>query len=145
MLWIKFVPFGLALLFALLGLIMRMCRRRVLKQLNYKKSRCSVETSATIVDLYRVKVDENTTCFPVYKFSCDDKQVVIKNDVSVNPARMRVGKVVNLYYNPEDVREIYVPEERAGSSAGVFKLMSIMLMIVAIILVGLGIWFMIKF
>ncbi len=115
-----------------------------MNQLNYKKSRCSVETSATIADIDRVNVGDKTTCFPVYKFSCDDKQVVIKNDVGINPSKMRVGKVVELYYNPDDVREIYVPAERVENSAGIFKLMSLVLMILAIMFVVLGVWLMIK-
>lgn len=97
-----------------------------------KKERCTFVTAAILVDIHkrydRLHSDERPTYYfyPIYKFIADNgNEVVVKNNISINPKLLKIGQQVTLYFNPNNLNEIYVPEEKAEDSAKIFSLMHI--------------------
>lgn len=103
-----------------------------IKRNKWEKERCTFVTAAILVDIHkqydRLHSDELPTYYfyPIYKFITDiGNEVIVKNNISINPKLLKIGQQVTLYFNPYNLNEIYVPEEKAEDSAKVFSLMHI--------------------
>mgnify|MGYP001052580496 FL=1 len=126
------IPLGLSIIFLFVSYIMYRCKTKVLKEIKEKKERCTFVTAAILVDIHkrydRLHSDERPTYYfyPIYKFIADNgNEVVVKNNISINPKLLKIGQQVTLYFNPNNLNEIYVPEEKAEDSAKIFSLMHI--------------------
>lgn len=135
------IPLGLSIVFFFVSYIMYRCKIKVLKEIKMKKERCTSATVAVLVDIHK-QYDRlhSSDCltyyfYPFYKFIDENgNEVVVKNNVSINPNLLKIGQQVTLYFNPYNLNEIYVPEEKAEDSAKIFSLMHICFLVGGILI-----------
>lgn len=86
-----------------------------------RKENCSVATKGTIVKVIKKynRLGDSTSrhiYLPVYEYMANGKQITVKSEYgSFSFKTYQVGMQVELYYNPHNPTEFYVPADNADS------------------------------
>ena len=106
---------------------------------------CTTQTAGIVSDL-KIKVSEttdtddrghtrttkNVTYAPVFQYYADGRQITKESSVS-SGARFEVGSRITLFYNPNNVEEYYVLEEKAARYVGfIFLLVGVLFIFVGL-------------
>lgn len=81
-----------------------------------QRERATVRTTAAVVDLAMLSRRQrdgyhSTTFSPTYEFYINGEAVQVRSSISQSPSPVQVGDEVELYYNPDNYKEIYIERE----------------------------------
>lgn len=140
------VGVSIIFIFWVISIIFLVIAKNSANSLREKKEKCVSETTATVIDIKKERMgttdDYSYTWYPVYEYTVDGQQITKKSNIGNGETRFEKGQQVTLYYNPDNLEEIYVPEENAESLAALFKVMGTVFLIVGFIplVVGIILW-----
>ncbi|MDE5778010.1 MAG: DUF3592 domain-containing protein [Lachnospiraceae bacterium] len=86
-----------------------------------RKEDCSVAAKGTIVKVIKEynRLGDTTSrhiYYPVYEYMANGEQITVKSKEGLFSSKVyQVGTQVELYYNPQNTEQIYVPSDKAGS------------------------------
>lgn len=129
----------------LLGLIFFIIGLSILNSRKKKEKNCTSKTFGKIVNLikYNNYSDDVSIsgCHPVFEYNIG-KLNFIKKSIFVNShAKYTIGQTVEIYYNPEDYNEYYVPGETIPKKIGkIFTITGVILLIIDILILGFNIF-----
>lgn len=123
---IGFVFLGIGLLLAVIALFLHKFFKR-------RQKKAVAVTTATVVDIVRHKrrnrQTSTTTYAPVYEYYANGTVHKVTSTVSSSPCRFRIGDQLELHFDPEKPRKIYVEAEER------------MLRFICLLLGGMGLLF----
>ncbi len=128
MVWLYVALGVLGLILLLTGILMLVFR-------NKKKDRCTVESTAKIIDVKvkQEKDDEPVVYCPIYEYEYEGKEY--KVDDSKEYKKMpKKGKKIKIYINPEKPKEYYVKSFGKTMTSLLFAVLGAILIILAIVL-----------
>lgn len=102
------------------GFFMLRFSLKLKKKLRQRKEDCSIATEGTIVKVIKkyVRTSDSPSSrymyFPVYEYIANGEKITVKSEYSAYTAQ-QVGTQVELYYNPHNPTEIYVPADKADT------------------------------
>lgn len=101
-----FLPVGI--LFLILGIVIF----RVFKK---KQERASAITTATVVEIIRERSHSSSstmvTYHPVYEYYANGQMQRVRSSVGSSPCPYQVGEQVELHFNPDKPREIFIEKD----------------------------------
>lgn len=103
------------------GFFMLRFSLKLKKKLRQRKEYCSIATEGTIVEVIGKYMHTNNYSnrhmyFPVYEYMANGEKVTTKSEYGKNSrSACQVGTKVELYYNPHNPTEIYVPADKADT------------------------------
>lgn len=101
------------------GFFMLRFSLKLKKKLRRKKEDCSIAAKGTIVKVIKKYVRNSDPrrkhiYYPVYEYMVNGEQITVKSEYGTYTA-CQVGTQVELYYNPHNPTEIYVPADNADT------------------------------
>ena len=136
---IKVIPFLCVGIFLLLSILFFALSKIFNNSLLEKKRLCTKETLATVT---KIRSEENFTSdmtsnsysyYFTYKYDADGEKVEQESKIGSSRKCFAKGDRVKLYYNPKDVRQIYVPDDKTESIGSILKFIAIVFAIVDIV------------
>lgn len=103
------------------GFFMLRYSLKLKKKLRQRKEDCSVATKGTIVKVIKKynRLGDSTSrhiYIPVYEYMANGEQITVKSEYgSFSFKTYQVGMQAELYYNPQNPTEFYVPADNADS------------------------------
>lgn len=99
------------------GFFMLRFSLKLKKKLRQRKEDCSIAVKGAIVNVIKkyVRNSDPRRChiyYPVYEYMANGEQTTVKSEYGSYTA-YQVGTQVDLYYNPRNPTEIYVPDGNA--------------------------------
>lgn len=128
MVWLYVALGVLGLILLITGILMLVFR-------NKKKDRCTVESTAKIIDVKvkQEKDDEPVVYCPIYEYEYEGKEY--KVDDSKEYKKMpKKGKKIKIYINSEKPKEYYVKSFGKTMTSLLFAVLGAILIILAIVL-----------
>lgn len=107
--------------FFIAGFFMLRFSLKLKKKLKQRKEDCSIATEGTVVKAIKKYVRTGDSpnrhmYFPVYEYTGNGEKITVKSEYGTHtPAAYQVGMQVELYYNPHNPTEIYVPADKADT------------------------------
>ncbi len=103
-----------------------------------KQERCTMEVSAVVVDLKETDGDNGTLYSPVYEIVLDGKTETRSNNTysSIYP---EIGEETTIFLNPDNTQEYYAPDGALDILVTVFRVIGIVLLVIAVIFIFLPI------
>ncbi len=102
------------LIFAVLGIVFSVIGGAVLYSSKQSEKNCTFETKGTVVELVekrsRNKHGTSTTYAPVFEYEYNGKVYKYESKLATSPKPFEVGDKVTVMVDPDDPKEIYVPE-----------------------------------
>ena len=86
-----------------------------------RKEGCSIAAKGTIVKVIKEynRLGDSASrhiYYPVYEYMANGEQITVKSKYGLFSSKVyQVGMQVELYYNPQNPEEFYVPSDKAGS------------------------------
>lgn len=109
--------------------IMYVCYKRSITKIEERKADCVAETTATVQDIKEVWIeivdDYSYTWYPIYQYYVNGEQIVLQSEFGGAENTFQKGQQVTLFYNPDNPKEIFVPEEKPETVSRIFKIMSV--------------------
>lgn len=101
---------------------------------------CRKRRKAKLVDYEIIEIPSHekilTYSKPVYKVKINNQYIFVTSKYRYTTLPLDVGEIVTLYYNPHNINEIFVPEERNISLiVGLCCVLGIVSIIVAVLLI----------
>ena len=123
--------------FGILSLLFFSISRICNKNLVEKKRVCTEETTATVINVRTKRilssdVNSNTYYF-TYRYVVDGEIVEQESGTGSSVRCFENGDKVKLYYNPKQIRQIYIPADKTSSVGSIFKFMGIMFACVCVL------------
>lgn len=92
---------------------------------------CSAQTSGIVSDFERtVSIDTDTdhgqtrrkryVYYPVYVYTADGKDITKTSSTGSGSMRFKKGQTVTVCYNPDDVSQYYVAEDKTNARGGIY-------------------------
>lgn len=112
----------LGIVFFLIGFFMRNKHRK-------KALLCTAQTNGTVIDFHcsiSTKTDDDgrrrktTTYYPIFTYMAEGKQITKTSSIGTGSERFQRGQMVTIFYNPNDVEQYYVPEDKAAARGGFY-------------------------
>ena len=101
----------------------------------YKKT-CTEKTTGHVVNIE--KIEEDSTYFPVFQYVANGQHINHKSLFGTSRTKFKIGDEVTVLYNPANVDEHYVEEDKKGNNGGiVFLVFGVLMSISVIILIFL--------
>lgn len=131
---------GMAVIFLFIGLL-------TIQDISKKKQRYTMKTKGIITHLQKQRVSADSTevakmyaYFPFYTYLGNGKEIKGKSVVGVRCGEYESGDIIEVYYNPENVEENYVPAFSAKTKriAGAFLAVGMMLFVCGIIAMAIA-------
>lgn len=128
---LSIVPFILGIIFYFISKIGK-------KHLEKKQKNCNILKEATIVEVKREDfdsfrpTDSFITYYPIYQYEKDNKVIKRIGNVGNKKEKYPIGKTVQIYINPNNDNDIYVPSENAENIFNIFKITGTILITVSL-------------
>jgi len=100
----------------------------LVKSYNHKKEICTVKAEATVIENRKIKTTRrsgknhrkktSTGYAPVYSYKYEGTEYTLKSSTSTNPPLFDVGETVEIYINPDNPKEIFVPRDKTEYIVG---------------------------
>lgn len=133
---IKVIPFLCVGIFLLLSILFFALSKIFSNSLSEKKRLCTQETLSTVT---KIRSEESFTSdmtsnsnsyYFTYQYDVDGEKVEQESKIGSPRKCFAKGDKVKLYYNPNNVRQIYVPNDKTGSIGSILKFIAIVFAIV---------------
>lgn len=137
---------GIFIIFFILALIFLGTYLYSDKRLKNKIKNCTNRTVGTIIEFTSEKYNWYTndvhakhsyiypTWYPIYSYNINGKEIIKKGETGIVVSDFYIGQKVNLYYNPLNIEEIYVPEEKEELIIDRYKTLTIVFITIPIII-----------
>ena len=118
--------------FFVIGTAMRANRKR-------KEENCTSRTWGTVVDLVRRESRDSDGTYsaswhPVFEYHIGGMTFIKESNFGSSQAKFAIGQNVEIYYNPGDYNEFYVPGEKLPKLIGtIFTAVGVAAILVAVI------------
>lgn len=123
--------------FCIISLVFLLISNECNKNLEEKKKLCTRETLAKVVNVRSGRVissDMNSNVwYFTYRYDANGETVEQESKIGISTKCFSEGESVKLYYNPKQIRQIYVPGDKTSSLGKIFKLLGIMFACVGIL------------
>lgn len=111
--------------FLLLGIVFISLSLGIKTFFDKKKAVCTVKTEAIVTEVNRevnlsAGGDSYRSWFPVFSYRVNGEVITERSKLGHEKKIFEVGQKVTLFYNPENVREYYVPEENVSVLPKIF-------------------------
>lgn len=109
---------------SLLGIIFSIVGISILNRRKIKEKNCTSKTFGKVTDLirhqnYSSNGSSSSNWHPVFEYNIGGELKFIKESFyGSSQAKYAIGQTVELYYNPEDYNEYYVPSETLPKKLG---------------------------
>ena len=107
----------------LFGLIFLIIGLAVLKNLKRKIVNCTSKTYGKVINLqnrvHRSNGNYSSTWHPVFEYSIGDLKFIKESNCGHSQSQFAIGETVEIYFNPENYHEFYVPNETIQKTLGV--------------------------
>lgn len=95
-----------------------------------KAEACTAQTTAVVEEINRevnlsTGIDSYRSWFPVFSYKANNRKITVRSKIGHEKKIFEKGQKVTLFYNPDNVREYYVPEENASALTKLFLIMGI--------------------
>lgn len=110
------IPDMICFFFILFGLLFLMLSTVIKNRILKKEKACTSQTKAVVTEVNRemnlsAGTDSYYSWFPVFTYTVNGEEVVVRSIIGSEKKKFDVGQEVELFYNPANVREYYVPQE----------------------------------
>lgn len=112
----KMIFFAATILLAILGLIFLVISMVIGRKIEQKQVNCTQRTVAKVITMNRVTSRDSYSTptiswYPVYEYYIGEQRIEKQSNFGQDKQIFYDGQQVELYYNPADWNEYYVPEE----------------------------------
>ena len=120
------------LVFFIIGAAMRASRKR-------KEENCTSQTYGKVVDLVRRESHDSdggysSSWHPVFEYRIGGMTFVKESNFGSSQAKFAIGQDVEIYYNPDNYNEFYVPGEKLPRLIGtIFTIVGVVAILVAVL------------
>ena len=130
---------GLLLGFWGMAALMHVLCKHSMAKIEERKAACVTVTTATVQEIKEVRtrnVDEyNYSWYPIYQYYVNGEMIVQQSEFGSGQDTFQQGQQVTLYYNPDNPKEIFVPEEEPETAAKIFNIMYVLFTICGFLIV----------
>lgn len=129
---------GGAILFWLIGVLFFVIQVHMKKSLEETKEICTDFTYATVIEMektYETEFDDYYY-YPTYEYFVDDVRYEIETGNGSNRRMFDEGEEVELYYNPDNPEEVYIPGEQQEIELIIFNVIGVVCIIGGFIVLG---------
>lgn len=125
--------FFIGLIFLVIGIVMLNNRKK--KEIN-----CTSKTYGKVTDIVRrQRYDSDnrhsSSLYPVFEYNIGDLKFIKESSYGSFQSNYAIGQDIEVYYNPEDYNEYYVPGDSLPKTmATIFTIIGIVAIIIAIVL-----------
>ena len=113
--------------FCILSVLFFVLAQSSANRFNAKKKACTYKTTATIINIQKERIsrsdDYNYTWYPTYEYYANGTRMEKKSNIGVGKNTFEKGQTVDLYFNPDNSDQVYVPSEKAESLVTVFRIL----------------------
>lgn len=90
-----------------------------------KAAVCTARTEAVVTEINRevnlsAGGDSYRSWFPVFSYRANGEEITVRSKIGKEKKVFEAGQKVELYYNPDNVTEYYVPKENASVFPRIF-------------------------
>ena len=123
---------------ALIGIVFFIIGTSIRRNRKKKVQRCTSHTYGKVVDLVRRESRDSdgnysSSWHPVFEYRIGGLTFIKESNFGRSQAKFAIGQNVEIYYNPENYNEFYVPEETLPNTLGViFAAVGIVAFLVAV-------------
>lgn len=132
---------GGALLCWLISGILFFARGKVQEGLERQKEVCIELTDATVIrlDKTREKVNDEYVYrwSPVYEYYVDDVRYEKESTSYYKRGVFEEGDQVDVYYNPEDPEEVYIPAENSENAVMILMILVVAFLVAGFVVLGI--------
>lgn len=126
-------------IWGLVGVVFFIVGRAILKRRRKREINCTSQTYGKVVDLVRRESRDSdgnysSSWHPVFEYRIGGLTFVKESSFGRSQAKFAIGQNVEIYYNPEDYNEFYVPGETTPKLIGtVFTAVGAVAILVAVV------------
>ncbi|WP_455649236.1 DUF3592 domain-containing protein [Enterocloster citroniae] len=120
----------IAFVYLLIGLIFICVSIVVSKSIQRKKSVCTQNVQAKVIDITRETLNRGnhtSSWYPVYEYWTGNQKIQKKSHIGGIKNTFKIGQDVNLLINPKNPEEFYNPTDQAGTLKKVFLVVGLIL------------------
>ena len=115
-----------------------------IKKMNRLKLSCTAQTIGKVADIEKSLVEitdeygdvkKTNRYYPVFEYSANGRAISYKSPFAAEKSKFKAGQEIIVFYNPQDVEQHYVQEEKIGN-----KKSGIIAVIFGVIFIAVAIW-----
>ena len=111
--------------FLLLGMVFMGLGIGIKSVIDKKAAACTSRTEAVVAEINRevnlsAGGDSYRSWFPVFSYRVNGEEITVRSKIGSEKKKFEAGQKVELFYNPDNIREYYVPAENASILPKVF-------------------------
>ena len=123
------VCIGITILSWLLGALFFWLKGNAQRELASRQKVCTNMTDATVIQMDRKRVkrsDSYSYCwYPTYEYYADDVRYEKESTTGYGKKMFEEGDTIELYYNPDNPVEVYIPVEKEEDITTIFLILAI--------------------
>lgn len=128
----------IVVVFGALGVIFAVLRNHSKKKFDQKKRICRNGTNATVVRIVKKRIRrsdmDSFSWYPTYEYYVNGIRYEKESTFGNKKKLFQEGQLVEIYYNPANPEEFYVPAEKAEGSVMIFTIFAVTYIAIAIII-----------
>lgn len=132
---------GGALLFWLVSGILFFARTKVQENIEEKKEVCIEFTQGTIIQMKKITERSNgeyvKRWVPIYEYEIDGVRYERESSNSYKNGAFEEGDKVDIYYNPDNLEELYIPAENPENTVMILTILTALFFIAGFLVLGI--------
>ena len=123
---------------ALIGIVFFIIGTSIRRNRKKKERICTSQTYGKVVDLVRRESRDSdgnysASWHPVFEYHIGGSTFLKESNFGRSQAKFAIGQIVDIYYDPENPNQFYVPEETLPNTLGtIFAAVGIVAILVAV-------------
>ena len=131
------------------GIVLIIVGVSLIKKMNRLKLSCTALTIGKVTDIEKTVetmavadgsgVQKVNRRYPVFEYSADGRTINYRSILDDGKSKFKVGQEVTVFYNPQDVEQHYVQEEKIGNKSGIIVVIGGVIFIAVVIFTFFGV------